>query len=254
MTPALLADGVTVEIGGLRILDHVHLSIRPGERRVILGPNGAGKTTLFNVLTGLTRPTHGRVVLHDADITNWAPHRRSHAGLSRTFQITNLMGSLSVRDNVNLALASRDPKIRRDGFRALSRRRALLERSDALLARWGLANRAHLPVQTLSYGDRRHLEIIVAVACEPSVLLLDEPTAGLSPADTTEVMELIHGLERDLSIVVIEHDLTVAFRLADSVTVLAEGRVHAEGPANDIGVRAAVDELYVGAMRRSELS
>lgn len=253
MTPALLADDITVEIGGLRILDQVHLSIGPGERRVILGPNGAGKTTLFNVLTGLTRPTRGRVVLHNGEITSWAPHRRSRAGLSRTFQITNLMGSLSVRDNVNLAIAARDPGIRRDGFRSLGRHRALLERSDALLARWGLGDRAHVPVQALSYGDRRHLEIVVAVACEPSVLLLDEPTAGLSPADTTEVMGLIDALERDLAIVVIEHDLTVAFRLADTVTVLAEGRVHAEGRADDPSVRSAVDDLYIGPMRRRDL-
>lgn len=252
MTGVLKVEGVVVELGGLRILHGVDLSVAAGERRVILGPNGAGKTTLFNVLTGMARPVSGVVRLHGEDVTRWSPHRRAIAGLGRTFQVTNLMSSLTVRDNVALAVLARQPNARRNPLRPFGRHSSVFRRADDLLGHWGLHESAGIVVDQLSYGKRRHLEIVVAVASGPSVLLLDEPTAGLSPADTHDVMTLIEGLKRTLAVVVIEHDLTVAFHLADTVTVLTEGQIHAEGSTSDPVVRDAVDRLYVGSVQLEE--
>jgi branched-chain amino acid transport system ATP-binding protein len=248
---ALHAVDVDVRLGGLRILDKVHIRLEPGERRAILGPNGAGKTTLFNVLTGALRPSGGAVRLSGRDVTRWPAHKRASAGLARTFQITNLMHTMTVHENVVLALAAHQPAVRRNLVRPLAREHAVRERAEALLAEWELESRARLPVHLLSYGERRELEIVLAVAADPSVLLLDEPTAGLSPAETQKVASLVGRLPRSVGVIVIEHDLDVALALAETVTVMADGRVWAQGPASSDEINDAVRNIY---MARTEVS
>jgi len=247
--PVVAVRDVRVEIGGVRILDGVDLRLERGERRVIIGPNGAGKTTLFNVLTGLMRPLAGEVRLFGQDVSRWAPERRATAGLARTFQVTNLMDSMTVCENVVLALMAHRGE-RRDAIRTLKGKRILTDAQD-LLEHWQLSDRADVPVHGLSYGDRRHLEIVLAVASEPSVLLLDEPTAGLSPKDTEEITRLINELDPAMSIVLIEHDLAVALELAQTVTVMTEGRVTVEGESHDQEVRRALDAIYLGSLAGS---
>lgn len=250
--PAIEARAVEVRFGGLCALDDVDLAVAPGERRVILGPNGAGKTTLFDVLAGVNKPRSGKVLLHGEEVTALPADRRASAGLARTFQITNLMVSMSVRDNVALALMADDRSVRRQIFRPLSAQSDLLSRAAALLEDWELVDRSETAVHQLSYGEQRQLEIVLALATRPRVLLLDEPTAGLSPADTESVVTLIEELSRDVTLVLIEHDLDISLRIADSVTVLAEGRIRAEGPADDRAVHRAIDQIYLSLPTGSE--
>jgi branched-chain amino acid transport system ATP-binding protein len=245
--PALEASHVSVRLGGIQILRELSLHVEQGERRAIVGPNGAGKTTMFNVLTGVLRPQEGTVALQGRDVTGWDVSRRALAGMARTFQITNLMHSMSVEDNVVLSLAASRRRVRRDLFRPL--RASHLDRPAAeLLERWGLGDRSHAPVHSLSYGERRELELVLAVASEPAVLLLDEPAAGLSPTETARVCELVERLPRQTSIVLIEHDLDMALSLSDTVTVMSDGAIRGTGRADDPATSALVEEVYVGGL------
>jgi branched-chain amino acid transport system ATP-binding protein len=244
--PALEATAVSVQLGGVQILQDLSISIGRGERRAIVGPNGAGKTTMFNVLTGVLRPNAGRVFLNGRDITRWDVSRRASGGLARTFQVTNLMHTMTVEDNVVLALAASMPGVRRDLFRPL-RSKSLDGPAAELLERWGLEDRRHVPVESLAYGERRELELVLAVASEPEVLLLDEPAAGLSPAETARVCDLVERLSRDTSIVLIEHDLNMALQLSDTVTVMAEGTIRGTGRADDPAISTLVEDVYIGA-------
>ncbi|GAB7004918.1 ABC transporter ATP-binding protein [Nocardioides sp. AN3] len=248
---ALAADAVSVQLGGVRILQELSISLERGERRAIVGPNGAGKTTMFNVLTGVLRPQSGRVSLHGRDVTRWDVSRRAAGGMARTFQVTNLMHTMTVQDNVVLALAAARPGVRRDLVRPL-RSRPLDRPAAVLLERWGLDDRRHAPVHSLSYGERRELELVLAVANTPDVLLLDEPAAGLSPTETSRVCELVERLPRETSIVLIEHDLDMALALSDSVTVMAEGSIRGTGSADDPAISALVEDVYVGAGQTQE--
>lgn len=245
VSPAIAAQDVSVRLGGVQILDGLTLEVAPGERRAIVGPNGAGKTTMFNVLTGVLRPESGRVMLDGGDVTRWDVSRRASRGLARTFQITNLMHTMSVEENAVLALAAHRPSVRRDWVRGL-RRTGLAAPAAELLERWGLGDRLHAPVQSLSYGERRELELVLAVASEPRVLLLDEPAAGLSASETARVCELVDNLPRDTSIVLIEHDLDMALALSDTVTVMADGSIRGTGAADDPRITALVEDVYVG--------
>jgi branched-chain amino acid transport system ATP-binding protein len=247
--PALEASNVSVRLGGIQILSELSLRVQQGERRAIVGPNGAGKTTMFNVLTGVLHPQEGSVALQGRDVTGWDVSRRALSGLARTFQITNLMHSMTVEDNVVLALAASRKRVRRDLFRSL--RASRLDGPAAeLLERWGLGDRSHAPVHALSYGERRELELVLAVASEPSVLLLDEPAAGLSTTETARVCELVERLPRQTSIVLIEHDLDMALSLSDTVTVMSEGAIRGTGSADDPAISALVEEVYVGGPAR----
>ena len=243
---ALAVDDLTRDFGGLRALDRVSLEVGEGERRVILGPNGAGKTTLFNLVTGLLEPTAGRIRLLGRDVTGLRAHARARLGLGRTFQITTLFPKLSVLDNVLLAVQGIDP-----ARFALHRPRTgyprLRARAERLLEDWGLADRRAVPARSLSYGEQRQVELILALATQPRVLLLDEPTAGLSPAETASVAALIEHFPRDVTILLIEHDMDVALELADRVTVLHQGRVLAEGTTDEMRKDARVTEIYLGA-------
>jgi len=242
---ALAVTGLTHDFGGLRALDGVTLDVATGERRVILGPNGAGKTTLFNLVTGLLRPTAGRIRLLGRDVTRLSPHRRARLGLGRTFQITTLFPRLTVLDSVLLAVQGADGA-RFALHRPLGAYRHLFERAEALLDEWGLRPRRDVAVYLLSYGEQRQLELVLALAGRPRVLLLDEPTAGLSPAETASVVGLVRRLPREVTILLIEHDMDVALELAERVTVLHYGRVVADGPTEAVRRDPRVTEIYLG--------
>jgi branched-chain amino acid transport system ATP-binding protein len=242
---ALAVDGLTRDFGGLRALDGVTLDVATGERRVILGPNGAGKTTLFNCVTGLLRPTAGRIRLLGRDVTLLSPHRRARLGLGRTFQITTLFPRLTVLDSVLLAVQGADG-VRFALHRPLGAYRRLFERAEALLDEWELRTRRDVAVHRLSHGEQRQLELVLALAGRPRVLLLDEPTAGLSPAETAFVVGLVRRLPREMTILLIEHDMDVALELAEGVTVLHYGRVIADGPTEAVRRNPRVTEIYLG--------
>jgi ABC-type branched-subunit amino acid transport system ATPase component len=242
MTAMLEVRDLRREFGGIKALDGVTLAVAEGERRALIGPNGAGKTTLFNVLTGELRPTAGTVRLGGDDVTGRRTWQLARRGLARMYQRNELFEPLAARDNVALAVgAGRGP------YRPLtSAPSAELAAADELLARVGLAGRERVAARALSHGERRQLEFAVALASRPRVLLLDEPTAGMSPAETARIAELIASLERTLTIVIVEHDMDVVFRLADRVSVLHEGRVIADGSAEEIRGDVRVNEIYLG--------
>jgi branched-chain amino acid transport system ATP-binding protein len=210
------------------VLEDVSLRVERGELRGIMGPNGAGKTTCFNVLTGRHRPDRGRVTFDGRDITGWSPRAVARCGISRSFQVMNLFDEYSAIDNVVVAL----PAVRAIGWsvvRDLARQHAAYDEAASILRRVGLAGREQLPSRSLSYGDRRALEIGVALAARPQLLFLDEPTAGLGTEGTARLADLVLSLKRQLTIVIIEHDMRFLFGLADEVSVIHWGQVIAEG-------------------------
>jgi branched-chain amino acid transport system ATP-binding protein len=243
--PILELKGVTVRFGALRAVDDVTLLVDPGERRAVIGPNGAGKTTLFNAITGVIRPTQGRVLLDGCDITRAAPHVRARRGVGRTFQITNLFPNLSVEDNLRLAIRGLSPRkyslFGDSGFDADERQRA-----DEALDLSRLAHRRYAPVKELSYGEQRQLELAMALTTRPRLLLLDEPAAGLSPAERVIIAETIRGLPRGLTMVLIEHDMDLALGLVDRVTCLHNGRILVEQTPDEIRANETVQEVYLG--------
>jgi branched-chain amino acid transport system ATP-binding protein len=242
---ALEIEGVSRHFGALVALDSVDLTLRPGERRAVLGANGAGKTTLFNAITGDFPPTSGRVHFFGEDITALSPHERIRRGLRRTYQISLLFHGLSVLDNLYLAT------------RGVTRRRFSLIRprsDDATLeAARDLAHATHLDmvadkrVAELSYGQQRQLEIGMALAGAPRFILFDEPAAGLSPADRRELIAILRALPAHIGYIVIEHDLDVALRVVESVTVMHNGRVFKEGAPEAIEADTEVQAIYLGA-------
>jgi len=242
---ALTVEALTHSFGGLQALNAVTLSAGVGERLVVLGPNGAGKTTLFNVVTGLIRADAGRIRLFERDVTTLAPHRRARLGLGRTFQITTLFPRLTVLDSVLLAVQGADGA-RFALHRPLRAYPRLFEAAERLLDEWGLLDRAHVMTRQLSYGEQRQLELVLALAARPRVLLLDEPTAGLSPGETANVTAMIGRFPRDVTILLIEHDMDVALALAERVVVLFQGRVLAAGTRDDIRRDVRVAEIYLG--------
>ena len=242
---ALAVAGLSHDFGGLRALDEVSFTVAEGERLVILGPNGAGKTTLFNLVTGLLTPTSGRIALFGRDVTRLAPHRRARLGLGRTFQVTTLFPRLTVLESVLLAVQGADGA-RFTLHRPLTRFPRLFTRAERLLGEWSLADRRDVPTRELSYGEQRQLELLLALAAAPRVLLLDEPTAGLSPAETASVAEMIRRFPRDVTILLIEHDMDVALALAERLIVLHYGCVVAAGPRDEIQQDPRVAEIYLG--------
>jgi branched-chain amino acid transport system ATP-binding protein len=242
---ALAADKLSRNFGGVHALTDVSLAVEPGERRLIIGPNGAGKTTLFNMLSGLMPVSSGTVRLFDRDITQVPAYERARMGLARTFQITNLFPRLTVLENVLLALLSTD-----ESAFALHRRMAsnhpLYQKAEALLEKWNLTPIAGRLAKEISYGEQRQVDLILAMAVEPKVLLLDEPTAGLSAAEVVRVVGMIRSLPIDMTILVIEHDMDVAFDLADRITVLHQGRLLVEGDVETVRNDPRVTEIYLG--------
>jgi branched-chain amino acid transport system ATP-binding protein len=243
---ALAVENICKNFGGVGALANISLDVGRGERRVLLGPNGAGKTTLFHTISGAVMPSAGRITLFGLDITRLRPDRRARLGLARTFQISNLFPRLTVLDSVLLALGGS----RGHGLQLIappSRYRSEYDKAHQLLEQWGLADTAQRIVRTLSYGEQRQLEIALALAGQPRLLLLDEPTAGLSPAETRRVVSMVQELPRDMTIVMIEHDMDVAFELADRIAVMHQGRLIADGDQAAIRTNKQVTDIYLGA-------
>ena len=237
--------GLHKAFGGIHAVDGVSMRVPTGERRAIIGPNGAGKTTLFGCLTGALRPTAGRIMLFGRDVTGVAEHRRATMGVGRTYQITNVFPALTVLENVLLALHGTSSR-KWVMYRPVDRYREARERALAALERIGLDGRSGVPVRLLSYGERRQLELALALVGEPRMLLLDEPAAGLAPAERVRVGETIAAIDRSVTVVLIEHDMTIALGLADHVTVLHRGRVIVEGPPDLVQADRQVREVYLG--------
>lgn len=243
---ALSVVDISRNFEGVQALDHVSFEVAPGERRLIIGPNGAGKTTLFNILAGSFAASSGRVALFGRDITGLPSYARARLGLSRTFQITNLFFRLTVRDNILLALQA-GTGVLSPMLRLLQQDRALIARADALLEQWELSGLAGEAARDISYGQQRQLDILLAIAVAPKVLLLDEPTAGLSAAEVPRVLTIMRGLPRETTVLMIEHDMDVAFDLADRIAVLHQGRLLADGDVAAIRNNPQVSEIYLGS-------
>ena len=244
--PALQLDGVAKIFGGLRAVDGVSLTVAPGERRALIGPNGAGKTTLFNLISGSLPVTQGGITLFGRDVTRTAPHRRAWLGLARTFQVSNLFPTLTVLENCLLAVQALTPA-RLAMHRALERYVDLHERARHTLDAVGLGDKATTTVRQLSHGEQRQLEIGLALAGAPRLLLLDEPTAGLSPAESRQMAQLLARLDPAMTVLIIEHDMDIALEIARQVTVLHYGRVIADGSREEIRAHPLVREIYLGA-------
>jgi branched-chain amino acid transport system ATP-binding protein len=246
--PILCFEDVVVAFGALRAVDGVTMAVSRGERRAIIGPNGAGKTTLFNAATGVIRPTSGRVVFDGEDLTRLPPYRRARLGISRTFQITNLFPTLAVAENMALAVRGRTPrKFSLFGAPTLDAKEAAA--IEHALAAVRLAHRANTVVRELSYGEQRQLELALALVGNPRLLLLDEPAAGLSPSERAMVGDIIRSLPRDLTLILIEHDMDLALALVDRVTCMHEGRIIAEDVPDMIRRDVLVQEVYLGKPR-----
>jgi branched-chain amino acid transport system ATP-binding protein len=242
---SLQVEGVSRSFGSLQALLDVDLSVEAGERRAIIGPNGAGKTTLFSIISGTMPASSGRVRLFGRDITRMPPHKRALLGMSRTYQITNLFPSLTVLENVLLGIQAHRP-MKLAMHRPRTTYGSLYTKAQEILDTWGLWDSRDIVVRNLSYGEQRQVEILLALAGEPKVLLLDEPTAGLSTAETQTVTNLIRGLPRDMSILLIEHDMDVVFDLVDRITVLHMGQLLAEGTPQEIQADQSVTDIYLG--------
>jgi branched-chain amino acid transport system ATP-binding protein len=236
--------------GGVRAIADVSLALEPGERRAIIGTNGAGKTTLFNVVNGQIPPSSGAIFLFGQDVTRKPLHGRAALGLARTFQITSLFRNLTVLDNMIIAVQALTAA-HFVFWRRMARYRDILGRADALLEKWRLTEFRYDIVRNLSYGTQRQLEIVMALAGEPKLLLLDEPMAGLSAAETHLATDIILNLDRSITVLLIEHDLAAAFKIADRITAMDQGRIVAEGSAEEIRQEASLQKIYSrgGALR-----
>ena len=242
---ALETQDLSVSFGGVHAVSGISLSIARGERRVILGPNGAGKTTLFNMIGGQIRPDRGRIAMFGSNITALAPYHRARVGLARTFQVTTLFADLTVEENIRLAVQAFSAS-RYSLLRPETAFKDLVDQTDSLLAQWRFEGERSVKVSELSYGEQRKLEIAMALAHEPRLLLLDEPTAGLSTLETEKVVGLIRGLSRDVTVMVIEHDMDVAFEIGDRFTIMNQGQVLMEGPADVIRSNPEIQSIYFG--------
>ena len=245
MTPALETVGLFRSFGGLLATNNVSLRLPVGARHALIGPNGAGKTTFINLLTGVLRPSAGRILLGGADITALPPERRVRRGLARTFQINQLFPNMTPIETVGLAV-SRRLGMDGDWFRVLGRRAAVLEPIVEILERFGLADVMGVPTATLPYGKQRMLEIAVAIACRPRVLLLDEPAAGVPEAEREDILQSVAALPSDVAVLLIEHDMDLVFRFAQRISVLVGGALLTEGTPDEVAADARVRAVYLG--------
>lgn len=245
MTTVLEARGLVKAFGGLKATDNLNLSVEKGELHAIIGPNGAGKTTLISQLCGTLRPDAGQILFKGRDITRMPPYRRAGLGMARSFQITSLIMDMSVLDNVALAVQAHQGS----SFRFIRAQRSIAQIRDkamALLARVGLADKAHMPPRALSHGEHRHIEIAIALAADAELMLLDEPMAGLGGDESRAMIALLQSIKGAHSIVLIEHDMDAVFALADRISVLVYGHIIATGSPADIRANKQVEAAYLG--------
>ena len=245
MTAALNLRGLKKAFGGVPAMNDVSLDVMPGERRLIIGPNGAGKTTLFNLITGDLGSDAGAIGLFGEEVSRLKSHERAHRGLARTYQIITLFPKDSLEHNIVLSLLGLS-KVRWDAFRPLAAQAALYEQAHRVLGLVGLEQRASRPISAVSYGEKRRVEIAMALAQSPRLLLLDEPLAGLSREERAAVKALIAGIPRDVTVIMIEHDMDTALDLAERITVLHYGRVIVEGTRAEVVADPKTREIYLG--------
>ena len=243
VAPLLNVAALTIRFGGLVALNSVNLEVRRKEIRAIIGPNGAGKSTFFNCLTGVIRPTSGRIVFNGEDITGLPPNRISQKGIARSYQITNILPNATTLENVRIAAQSRH-----HGWSMFTHHadfRDIMDKSESVLAAVGLSGKIDELAANLSHGEQRNLEIGIALATEPTLLCLDEPTAGMSAAETRDTIELVRRIAKDLTILIVEHDMQVVMELAHRITVLHYGGILAEGAPAEIQQNPRVQEVYL---------
>ena len=243
--PCLVLHNVSRDFGGLNAVDNVTLTIHAGERHALIGPNGAGKTTLFNLISGELRATTGRIMFFGVDVTELAPYRRAARGIARTFQITRLFPNLTVHENVLLACEGLDRR-KFTMYRPLSSYADLVQKAANLLGEFGLSYLRQELARNISYGDQRKVEVALSMAGRPRLLLLDEPMAGLSSAESDSMQALLRKLDPTIAVLLIEHDMDVAFGFAEKVTVLSQGRVVMEGHKDEVRTNRTVQEIYLG--------
>lgn len=244
MKPILNTDALSIAFGGLKAVDAVSLAAMPNEITTVIGPNGAGKTTLFNLISGALSPSGGTVYLDGKDVTRDGPAALQRNGLARSFQITNLFFEMTVRENLRLAAQVLEPVSH--ALRPLRRTGRAAQKVDELIERFELHPKTHEQVGYLSHGEQRRLEIAMCLACEPKVLMLDEPTQGMSHADTEETEEMIRGLTDTVSILLIEHDIGIVMAVSDHVIVMHQGQKIADGTPDEVRANTAVQAAYFG--------
>ena len=245
MASPLVVRDLSKNFGALRAVDRVNLEVRDGHVHSLIGPNGAGKTTVFNCISGFLRPADGQVILNGLDVTAWPPHRLVAAGLARTFQITKVFGDLTVIENVALAARSRLGRNLQMCHRAQSAVEAQ-DRAYDVLDMLGLSAQAGARAAHLAHGDKRILEIAIALALQPRVLLMDEPTAGMSPGETERIGALICRIAQCSAVLLVEHDMEMVLGISDEITVMTQGRVIATGTPDTVSSDPIVQDAYLG--------
>jgi len=243
--PILELQGIYKDFEGLEVLFGINLGIQQGERHAIIGPNGAGKSTIFNIITGKYLPSKGKVFFKGLDVTGTSPYKLNRHGLARSFQITNIFRTMTVFQNVRNAILSRN-KIRYNLFSRLDRMMNIREQTEKVLEQIGLLDRKDVMAGLLSYGQQRALEIGLTIATEPELILLDEPTAGMSSEETREAVKLIGRVTQGKTLIIVEHDMEVVFSLADRITVIYYGETLASGPPGEIRQNQKVKDAYLG--------
>ena len=249
MTAALDVRGLNRSFGALHVTRDVDLTLERGARHALIGPNGAGKTTLVNLITGVLKPSAGQVLLNGEDITTWTQARRARRGLARTFQINQLFRGLTVLENLCMTIGERDGNCN-NMWRSAGARRAVIDEALDHLAALRMVDDALKLVRELPYGRQRLVEIAMALAQRPRVLLLDEPAAGVPSSETHLILDVVAGLDPDIAVLIIEHDMDVVFRFAKEITVLVQGAVFTKGTPEDIRTNEKVREVYLGEEHR----
>ncbi|MFC1907267.1 ABC transporter ATP-binding protein [Chloroflexota bacterium] len=247
----LRVEGLSKNFGGVQALRDVTFSVEVGERLVIIGPNGAGKTTLFNVLNGQLEATNGRIYFYGKDITSLATHRRAHLGQSRSFQITSLFPPLTVLENCLLALQGTQPS-RFQMFRSITAYKHLFTKAQQMLEVVDLWEKREEPVKNISHGEQRRLEIAISLASQPKLLLLDEPSAGLTAGESADVVDMIRNMGKDITAIIVAHDMDLVFGVAERIMVLHYGQIITEGAPDIVRNDSRVREIYMGAGEDTE--
>jgi branched-chain amino acid transport system ATP-binding protein len=245
MPPVLETKGLEKRFGGIVATSNVSLSVEKGARHALIGPNGAGKTTIINLLTGVLRPTAGRILLEGRDITDLEPHKRVRLGIARTFQINQLFADLTPLETIGLAVSER-MELGSQWWRLVGSKGIVVEESVDILDRFQLADVMNERTGTLPYGKQRLLEIALAIACRPHVLLLDEPAAGVPEAQRHDILAAVAALPDDVTVLLIEHDMDIVFSFADRISVLVNGELFVDGPPDEVARDPRVKAVYLG--------